>query len=133
MQPGQRYTQDGLHVTPSGEDREAWSSWLAAKSDKSLESLYQLLGRGVATFNLALVKLSEIPLIRLKPRGKVQHVAGPTTYLPSSRSDTVSTRVPKDLAYFDDEDDQTGEGPSNVLQGGRRPAVERISQDRNAP
>ena len=106
VQPGQRYTQNGIHVTPSDEDREAWSIWLTAKSDKSLESLYQLLGRGVATIRLTSVKLSEIPLIRVKPRGKVQHVAGPTTHLPSSRSDTVSTRVPKELAYFDDEDDQ---------------------------
>ena len=106
VQPGQQYASDGLRVTPSDKDREAWSSWLTTKSDKSLESLYQLLGRGVAAMNLASVRLSEIPLIRVKPRGKVQHVAGPTTYLPSSRSDTVSTRVPKELAYFDDEDDQ---------------------------
>jgi hypothetical protein len=106
VQPGHRYTSGESRVTPSDEDREAWSNWLSARSDKSLLSLYQLLGRGVAMSNLAQVKLSEIPLIRLKTGGRIEHVAGPSTYLPGSRSDTVSTRVPKDLAYFDDEDDQ---------------------------
>lgn len=106
VQPGMRYTQDKFRTTPSDEDLEAWSGWLESKSDKSLDSLCQLLGRGVATYKLQSVKLTEIPLIRLKQRGRVQHVTGPTTYLPSSRSDTVSTRVPHEFAYFDDEDDQ---------------------------
>lgn len=107
VQPGQKDASGETHVTPSDDDREAWSSWLTSKSDKSILSLYQLLGRGVALHTLAQVKLREIPLIRLKALGKVEHVAGPSTYLPSNRSDSVSTRVPKELAYFDDEDDQT--------------------------
>jgi hypothetical protein len=106
VEPGYRSTQNGSSATPSDEDRESWSNWLADKSDKALESLYQLLGRGIASFNLNGVKLSEIPLIRLKQRGTVQHVIGPSTYLPSSGSDTATTRVPKKFAYFDDEDDQ---------------------------
>ena len=35
VQPGGRFASDGYRATPSDEDREAWSSWLAAKSDKS--------------------------------------------------------------------------------------------------
>jgi len=106
VQPGQRYASGEYHVTPSDDHREAWSSWLAAKSDKSLLSLYQLIGRGIASSNLVTVKLNEIPLIRLKTRGRLEHVTGPSTYLPSNRSDTVSTRVPMELAYFDDDDAQ---------------------------
>ncbi|EED31309.1 conserved hypothetical protein [gamma proteobacterium NOR5-3] len=106
VQPGYRYVEDRYGKTPSDDDREAFSSWLAGKSDKSIESLYRLLGRGRAGFNLLSVKLSEISLIRVKKRGKVKHVTGPTTYLPSNRSDNVSTRVPQEFAYFDDEDNQ---------------------------
>ena len=106
VQPGTRYTQDGVRETPSDEDREAWSSWLADKSDKAMENFYRLLGRGKADYGLSSVKLSQIPLIRIKQRGNVKHVTGPTTYLPSSRSDQVSTRVPHEFAYFDDEDNQ---------------------------
>lgn len=105
IQPGVRYTASGVRTTPSDADLTDWMRWLADKTDKSLDGLYQLLGRGVAGFHFRQVKLREIPLIRLKQRGKVRHVTGPSTYLPSSRSDSVSTRVPQELAYFDDEDD----------------------------
>lgn len=107
VQPGRQLTSSGWHVTPLEHDLEAWLNWIAAKSDKELLDLYQLLGRGAATYNLLQVKLSEIPLIRLRARGVNKHVPGASTYLPSGRSDTVSTRVPIDLAYFDDQDDET--------------------------
>lgn len=106
LQQGQRFLPGALRVTPSIEHLDLWSRWLSDKSDKSLDSLYQLLGRGVATSQLRLVKLDTVPLIRLKQRGKVQHVIGSETHLPSSRSDTASTRVPQVFAFFEDEDDQ---------------------------
>lgn len=84
-----------------------WLDWLAAKSDGAIVDLYQLLGRGCSTFQLgSRVSLASIPLVRLTSRGKNEHVKGPDTYLPSSRSDKVQTRVRMELAYFDDDEDQ---------------------------
>ncbi|SDL43761.1 sacsin N-terminal ATP-binding-like domain-containing protein [Tessaracoccus oleiagri] len=83
-----------------------WLRWLEAKSDGALLDFYQLIGRGSKNSALLRADLKGVPMIRLVQRGKRKHVRGPQTYLPASRADTVQTRVPIGLAYFDDDEDQ---------------------------
>lgn len=83
-----------------------WLAWLATKSDSEISDLYQLLGIGYSRLDL-FEDLASTPIVRLTRRGKVEHVKGPETYLPSSRSDNVQSRVQLELAYFDDDEDQT--------------------------
>lgn len=81
-----------------------WLQWLAAKSDGAIANFYQLLGRGHSLRQL--IGLTAIPLVRLIRRGQLEHVKGPDTFLPSGRNDNVQARVPTELAYFDDDEDQ---------------------------
>ena len=85
---------------------ETWTTWLETKSDARISDLYELLGRGLATHQLRVSDMPSVPLIRLRRRGTREHVKGPDTYLPSGRSDTVQSRVPVELAYFEDDEDQ---------------------------
>lgn len=95
--------QGELDRTPVKE----WLAWLEGKSNRSLLNFYQLMGRGSTSSPLIRADLKAVPVIRLMKRGKMSHVRGPQTFLPASRADTVQTRVPINLAYFDDDDDQT--------------------------
>jgi hypothetical protein len=82
-----------------------WLAWLGAKSDAAIANLYQLIGRGRTTHQLSSADLKMVPMVRLRRRGSVQHVKGTETFLPSSRVDAVQSRVPVDLAYFEDDED----------------------------
>ena len=84
-----------------------WTKWLEAKSDSRIADLYQLIGRGRATYELHSIDLKSIPIVRLRRRGSLEHVKGPDTFLPSSPNDTAKSRVPAEFAYFDDDEDQT--------------------------
>lgn len=84
-----------------------WHAWLEGKSDRALLNFYQLMGRGSTSSPLIRADLKAVPVIRLMKRGKISHVRGPQTFLPASRADAVQARVPINLAYFDDDDDQT--------------------------
>lgn len=79
-----------------------WLAWLEGKSDESLVDLYRLIGRGSGG-RLLSANLMAIPMIRLQQNERTRHVKGSETFLPSSKSDAVQSRVPPDLAYFDDE------------------------------
>ena len=83
----------------------AWLAWLHTKSDARIADLYQLIGRGRTTRALRYTDLKSVPMVRLRRRGKIEHVKGPDTYLPSSRTDTVQARVPVGLAFFEDDED----------------------------
>ncbi|MFC7726157.1 sacsin N-terminal ATP-binding-like domain-containing protein [Nocardioides sp. GCM10028917] len=88
----------------------AWFSWLAAKSDDDLLRLYQLIGFGSRehkSFRFYSSWLDDVPIVRLVRRNTVTHVRGSATFLPSGRSDTVQSRVPINLAYFEDDEDAT--------------------------
>lgn len=89
---------------PDESFRQEWLQWLEAKSDGAIANFYQLLGRGHSLRQLS--GLATIPLVRLIRRGQTEHVKGPDTYLPSGRNDNVQARVPAELAYFDDDEDQ---------------------------
>jgi hypothetical protein len=96
---------DDDKVTPN-----TWFAWLAAKTDDSLLSLYQLIGSGVRQSELHysfIGGLRDVPIVRLRKRGDVSHVRGCDTFLPFGRSDKAQSRVPTDLAYFDDDEDAT--------------------------
>lgn len=84
----------------------AWLAWLVTKSDEQVVNLYQLIGRGVGSDELTTAELEDVPFVRLRRGGKVEHVKGPDTYLPAGRSDKVQSRVPVTLAYFDDDEDE---------------------------
>ena len=85
---------------------KAWFGWLDTKTDDSILDLYQLIGFGARRHGLD-CGLEDVPIVRLKKRDGVSHVRGPATFLPSGRSDTVQSRVPIYLAYFDDDEDAT--------------------------
>lgn len=99
---------DALSLIDNGDPDDSliqeWLQWLEAKSDGAIANFYQLLGRGHSLHQLS--GLETIPLVRLMRRGQTEHVKGPDTYLPSSRNDNVQARIPTELAYFDDDDDQ---------------------------
>ncbi len=87
---------------------KAWFAWLAAKTDDSLLRLYQLIGLGASHKRLYWDwGLKDVPIVRLRKRDVVSHVRGSATFLPSGRSDRVQSRVPIDLAYFEDDEDPT--------------------------
>lgn len=92
---------DDDKVTPN-----AWFAWLAARTDDSLLRLYQLIGFGARHHELY-CGLEDVPIVRLRKRDVVSHVRGSETFLPSGRSDTVQSRVPVYLAYFEDDEDAT--------------------------
>jgi hypothetical protein len=92
---------DDDKVTPN-----AWFAWLVARTDDSLLRLYQLIGFGARHYRLY-CGLEDVPIVRLRKRDVVSHVRGSATFLPSGRSDTVQSRVPIDLAYFEDDEDAT--------------------------
>lgn len=103
------YVGGRLVYGPQPGQLAVFDEWIAAKSDAELVDLYHLLGMGRTTHRLSPpLKLGSIPMIRLRRRGKTEHVRGGSgeVFLPSSRSDTVQSRVPVELAYFDDEDDE---------------------------
>lgn len=83
-----------------------WLRWIEAKSDEALVRLYQLLGLGVRKGELW-TSLYDVPIVRLNKRTRQQHVKGHETFLPATRSDAVQSRVPVNLAYFDDDEDVT--------------------------
>ncbi len=80
-----------------------WLAWLGSKDNLEIRDLYQLLGKGCADRKFLGANLQEIPLIRLTRHGKVEHVKGPGHFLPSDRGDREDSRVPVELAYFDDD------------------------------
>lgn len=92
---------DDDKVTPN-----AWFAWLDEKTDDSLLRLYQLIGYGKRHHKLY-CGLEDIPIVRVRKHDVVDHVRGSATYLPSGRSDTDQSRVPIDLAYFEDDEDAT--------------------------
>jgi hypothetical protein len=103
------YVGGRLVYGPEPSQLAVFDEWVAAKSGAELVDLYQLLGMGRTTHRLSSsVRLGSIPMIRIRRRGKAEHVraSGGDVFLPAGRSDTVQSRVPVDLAYFDDEDDE---------------------------
>jgi hypothetical protein len=90
----------------------SWHAWLEAKDDERLLRLYELLGQDQD--DDFWVSLDEFPIVRLKNGGRTRHVKGPTTYLPATRTDREPTRVPVELAYFDDDE---ADKRSNNLRG----------------
>ncbi len=92
---------DDEKVTP-----KAWFAWLAERTDDSLLRLYQLIGFGGRHHELYCA-LEDVPIVRRRKRDLVSHVRGSATFLPSGRSDKVKSRVPVNLAYFDDDEDAT--------------------------
>ena len=82
-----------------------FKEWLERKSDRRLVDFYQLIGRGILTREVRSSSLKTVPLIRLRQRGRVKHVVGADTYLPSTRRDTVQSRVPVDMAFFEGDED----------------------------
>ncbi|MEQ7845827.1 sacsin N-terminal ATP-binding-like domain-containing protein [Nocardioides kribbensis] len=95
-------TESEWSEDPDPEVAAAWLAWLAAKSDDKLLNLYELLGHEDEDYY---PELEEIPLIRLRQRGVITHVKGSQTHLPATRSDKAQTRVPVELAYFEDDED----------------------------
>jgi hypothetical protein len=85
------------------DDLQAWLSWLESKDDKQLRRVYALLGEAHENVRWPRLPLKALPLIRRVERGKVQHVRGPSIYLPASRSDKAASRVPVTLAPFADD------------------------------
>jgi hypothetical protein len=80
-----------------------WLAWLEGKDDKALKHLYLLLGEGAVESYFPRMVFDEVPLIRLYQKKKMLHVRGDETYLPSSRTDTATSRVPAALAVFPDD------------------------------
>ena len=104
-----RYERGRLIYGPEPDQRTAFDGWIAAKSDAELLDFYQLLGMGRTNHRFsASVKLGSISMVRIRRRGKAVHLRGGSgdVFLPASRSDTVQSRVPVDLAYFEDDDDE---------------------------
>jgi len=102
------YERGRLIFGPEPDQRDAFVKWIASKSDAELLDYYQLLGMGRANYRLsASVNLGSIAMVRIRRRGNVEHVRGGSgdVFLPASRSDNVQSRVPVDLAYFEDDDD----------------------------
>ncbi len=81
-----------------------WFDWLNTKPDSQMSNLYRLLGRGFDSDSLY-IDLETVPLVRLARRGKHVHVKGPEVFLPSSRDDRSSARVPVALAFFEDDEE----------------------------
>lgn len=109
MQQRPAYVGGRLVYGPDPDQVAAFSEWIAAKPDPELVDLYQLLGIGRTTHRLsASVNLGAVPMVRIRRRGKAEHLRGDSgdVFLPANRSDTVQSRVPAELAYFDDEDDE---------------------------
>lgn len=92
---------DDDKVTPN-----AWFAWLATKKDDSLLRLYQLIGFGARDHELYCA-LEDVPIVRIRKGNAVSHVRGSATFLPDGRSDKDQSRVPIDLAYFEDDEDAT--------------------------
>ena len=90
---------------------KAWFSWLESKTDDALLRFYQLLGLGHLNpdplCGIYPGLLSIVPIVRLRKGNVTTHVRGSETHLPSGRSDSVQSRVPVELAYFDDDEDRT--------------------------
>lgn len=86
----------------SDEISRIWHAWLEAKDDEKILALYELLGQD-SDYELY-ANLSEIPLVRLRSGGSSTHVKGRETHLPATRSDNTKSRVPVELAYFDNEE-----------------------------
>jgi hypothetical protein len=120
---------NGKYVAPTGpldSDLRGWLAWLDSKSDSELLDLYQLVGLGRSTHRLqSAIGLDTIPMVRLRRRGKAEHVKGRGTFLPASRSDSVQSRVPAELAYFEDEDDERA---NNLRAFYRAAGVERWNE-----
>lgn len=102
------YERGRLTYGPDPAQRAAFGEWLASKSDAELLDVYQLLGLGRTSYRLSVsVNLGSIAMVRIRRRGDVKHVRGGSgdVFLPASRRDNVQSRVPVDLAYFEDDDD----------------------------
>lgn len=102
------YERGRLIYGPEPDQRAAFDEWIATKSDAELLDFYQLLGMGRTNYRLPTsVNLGSIAMVRIRRRGKVEHLRGGSgdVFLPTSRSDNVQSRVPVDLAYFEDDDD----------------------------
>ncbi|MEV0686624.1 hypothetical protein AB0I35_22405 [Nocardia sp. NPDC050378] len=88
-----------------------WHRWLQDKNDDSLLNLYDLLGHRISSRqsprDLSSVHhgcaLKHLPIVRLREPAPGVHVKGTTTHLPSDRRDRDKSRVPVELAYFDDD------------------------------
>ncbi|MCA0329712.1 MAG: hypothetical protein LCI03_07380 [Actinobacteria bacterium] len=92
-------------------DLHAWLTWLESKDDKQLRRVYSLLGEAHENVRWPRLPLKALPLIRRVARGKVEHVRGPSIYLPASRSDKAASRVHAPLAPFaDDRPDKENAG-----------------------
>lgn len=92
---------------PDANQLSTFGEWLNSKADGDLLDFYQLLGLGRINNRLpSSIGLATIPMIRIRKRKKAQHVTGGDVFLPASRSDNVQARVPVELAYFDDDDDE---------------------------
>jgi hypothetical protein len=102
------WDRGSLRYGPPPEHGAAFDEWITSKSDVEVGDLYHLLGMGRANCRLSSIKLGSIALIRIRRRGKVEHLRGDSgdVFLPASRSDTAQSRVPIELAYFDDDDDE---------------------------
>lgn len=104
-----RYEGGRLIYGPEPEQRAAFDEWIGSKSDAELLDFYQLLGMGRSNHRFSTsVNLGSISMVRIRRRGKAEHLRGGSgeVFLPASRSDTVQSRVPVDLAYFEDDDDE---------------------------
>jgi hypothetical protein len=85
---------------------QQWMTWLKLKSDDQILKVYELVGRGCENGRFRGVDLKAVPMVRLRRRGNTEHVKGTETYLPASRNESVRSRVPVDLAYFDDDEQE---------------------------
>lgn len=115
------YEHGHLNYGPDLGQRAVFDEWIASKSDADLLNVYQLLGMGRASDRLPVyLRLGAVPMIRIRQRGKVEHVRGDsgTVFLPATRRDTVQSRVPVELAYFEEDDDE----PANYLRSFYRAA-----------
>lgn len=120
---------DGLNDEDARATQKVWFSWLNGKSDDALLRFYQLLGLGYRQSDLC-YGLEAVPIVRLRKRNVITHIRGPETYLPSGRRDTVQSRVPLGLAYFDDDEDQAR--ASNLASFYRAAGVKRWDESARA-